>query len=110
MKVKIKATQIELTGSIKQYIEEKMDMIDKYLGEIQVINCDFEIEKTKSNQNKGMIFRAEVNVEVPGDFLRIEKTSDDLYKAIDKVKDHLPRSIKRYKEKKRDKKRQTLKQ
>lgn len=109
MQIKIKATQLELTDSIKSYIQEKMDMLDKYLGDIKVINCDFEIEKTKSNQNKGKIFRAEVNLNLQGEMIRVEKTADDLYKAIEKVKDHLPRSIKRYKEKRRDKKRQTVK-
>jgi putative sigma-54 modulation protein len=109
MQIKIKATQLELTDSIKNYIQEKMDMLDKYLGSIKVTNCDFEIEKTKSNQNKGKIFRAEVNLSIPGEMIRIEKTANDLYKSIDKVKDHLPRSIKRYKEKRRDKKRQTNK-
>lgn len=106
MQIKIKATQIELTDNIRNYIQDKMDMLDKYLGEVAVMNCDFEIEKTKSNQNKGKIYRAEANLSVTGELLRVEKTADDLYKAIDKVKDHLPRSIKRYKEKKRDKKRQ----
>jgi len=109
MQIRIKATQIELTDSLKNYIQEKMDMLDKYLGDIKVMNCDIEIEKTKSNQNKGKIFRAEVNLSVPGEMLRVEKTANDLYKAIDKVKDHLPRSIKRYKEKRRDKKRQSIK-
>lgn len=110
MQIKIKATQIELTDSIRNYIQEKMDMLDKYLGDIVVTNCDFEIEKTKSNQNKGKIFRAEANLSVPGEMIRVEKTANDLYKSIDKVKDHLPRSIKRYKEKRRDKKRQSNKE
>lgn len=110
MQIKIKTTQIELTDSIHDYIQEKMDMLDKYLGEVIVTNCDFEVEKTKSNQNKGNIYRAEANLSVPGELIRVEKTSSDLYKAIDKVKDHLPRSIKKYKEKKRDKKRQSNKE
>lgn len=109
MQIKIKATQIELTPSVRDYIQDKMDMLDKYFGEISVLNCDFEIEKTKGNQNKGKIFRAEANLNVPGELIRVEKTASDLYKAIDKVKDHLPRSIKRYKEKRRDKERRTEK-
>ena len=39
---------------------------------------------------------------VPGKLLRAESVSDDLYKAINEVKDDLQRQIKRYKEKLRD--------
>ena len=105
MKINIKATKLELSSALRDYFQLKMDALDKYLGTIPVINCDVEIEKTKSNQSKGNIFRAEVNLEVPHQLLRVEKTSQDMYKAIDKVRDHLELVIKKYKEKMIDKKR-----
>lgn len=99
MQVNLKATKIELTPKIKDYIQEKMDMLEKYLGNIPVTHCDFEVGTAVGNQKKGKIYRAEANLSVPGDLLRVEKTEKDLFKAIDKVKDHLARSIRRYKEK-----------
>jgi putative sigma-54 modulation protein len=105
MQIRIKATNLELTDAIHNYFQTKMDMVEKYLGDLQVINCDVEIEKAIGGQNKGEIFRAEVNLQVPRELLRVEKTEEDLYKAIDKVKDHLELVIKKYKEKLRDKKR-----
>ena len=105
MQINIKSTNIELTSEIKDYVQEKMDMLEKYLGTIAVTNCDVEVAMDVNSQQKGEIFRAEVNLTVPGELIRVEKTEKDLYKAIDKVKDHLVRSIKRYKEKKADKKR-----
>jgi ribosomal subunit interface protein len=107
MQIKIKATKIELKEDIESLIQTKMSMIEKYLGSVQVSNCDFEIEKILSNQNNGKIYRAEVNLSVPGEVIRIEKTEADIKKAIEKVKDHLQRSVKRYKEKRQDKKRIT---
>ena len=80
-------------------------MLDKYLGTTQIINCDVELERIIGGQNKGEIFRVEVNLEVPHELLRIEKTEADLYKAIDKVKDHLSEVIVKYREKNRDKSR-----
>lgn len=100
MKINIKASKLELTDAIYDYCQMKMDMIEKYLGDTQVLNCDVEIAKSVGGQNKGEIFRAEVNLEVPRKLLRVEKTEKDLYKAIDKVKDHLEIVIKKYKEKK----------
>jgi len=99
MNINIKATKFELSEAIRTYCQTKMDMLDKYLGGIQVINCDVEIAKAVGGQNKGEIFKAEVNLEVPHKLLRVEKTEKDLYKAIDKVKDHLELVIKKYKEK-----------
>ncbi len=104
MNIKIKATRLEMTDAIREYCQEKMDMLDKYLGDIQVLNCDVEVERTLGDQHKGDIFRAEVNLEVPKEILRIEKSEKDLYKAIDKVKDHLAEMIKKYKEKIMEKK------
>lgn len=105
MKINIKSNKLELTAAIRDYFQNKMDMVEKYLGDIKVINCDVEIEKAVGGQNKGEIFRAEVNLQVPRQILRVEKTEKDLYKAIDKVKDHLELVIKKYKEKLLDKKR-----
>ncbi len=105
MRINIKSTKLELTEAIRNYFQEKMNMLEKYLGDVEVINCDVEIEKAVGGQHKGEIFRAEVNLQVPREILRVEKTEKDLYKAIDKVKDHLELIIKKYKEKLLDKKR-----
>lgn len=99
MDIKIKATRFELTDAIRDYCQMKMDMLDKYLGDVQVTNCDVELDMAVGGQHKGEIFRAEVNLTVPKEVLRVEKTEVDLYKAIDKVKDHLAEAIKKYKEK-----------
>ena len=109
MNINIKATNIDLSPNIKGYIQKKMDMLEKYLGKISVINVQFEVEMTTRHHNKGEIFRAEANMRLPGKMLRVEKTEKDLFKAIDKVKDHMQLAIKKYKEKKITKSRQTAK-
>jgi len=103
--MKIKATNLELTEAIRGYVEEKIGMIEKFLGEIPVLNMDFEVEMTTKHHLKGKIFRAEANLNLPGQLLRVEKTEKDLYKAIDKVKDHLAQQIVKHKEKMIDKRR-----
>lgn len=102
MQINIKATKIELTPAIKDYVQTKMDMLEKYFGNIQPTDVHFEVELTTSHHHKGDIYRAEVNMSVPGELLRIERTEDDLYKAIDKVKDHMKDVIIKYKEKRRE--------
>jgi len=104
MHINIKASNLDLTPALKTYIEDKMIVLEKYFGNvIKVINFDFEIEMAVGGQNKGEIFRAEANIDIPGNLLRVEKTERDMYKAIDKVRDHLELVIKRQKEKIEDK-------
>lgn len=106
MKINIKSTKIELTDAIKNYVQEKMDMLEKNLGSIKVLNCDVEVGMTSNHHNKGEIYRTEVNLNLPGELLRVEKTEEDLYRSIDNVKDHLTMAIKKYKEKRVDRNRQ----
>ncbi|MFH1232429.1 MAG: ribosome-associated translation inhibitor RaiA [Patescibacteria group bacterium] len=105
MQLNIKASNIELTSEIKDYVQKKVDMLDKFLGKIQTLNASFEVELITNHHLKGEIYRAEMNLEIPGELLRVEKTEKDLFKAIDKVKDHMAEVIKKYKEKKIDGKR-----
>ena len=109
MNLNIKATNLELTKKIKEYVQLKMDMLEKYLGKLKVINAHVEVKKTSNHHLKGEIYSAEVNLTVAGDLLRVEKTEKDLFKAIDKVKDHLDLVIKKYKGKKIDRKKKKLK-
>ncbi len=109
MKLNIKATNLELTPKLKDYVQKKMDMLDKYLGKLKVINAHVEVGKTTNHHLKGEIYSAEVNLSLGSDLLRVEKTEKDLFKAIDKVKDHLELVIKKYKDKKIDRKKQKQK-
>ncbi|OGL71481.1 ribosomal subunit interface protein [Candidatus Uhrbacteria bacterium RIFCSPHIGHO2_02_FULL_54_11] len=90
----IKATNIELTPAIREYVEEKLAYLDELLPSDPSIMADVEVGKTTHHHQKGDVMRCEVNLQVPGALLRVEKTEKDLYKAIDKVKDHLARQIK----------------
>lgn len=105
MKMKLKTTHVEVDDRVRDYVQEKVDMLDKYLGNTAVVNCDVEIGKSVGGQNKGDIYRAEINLRIPRGVLRVEKTASDIFKAIDKVKDHLVEVIVSKREKVRDLKR-----
>ena len=102
MRINIKATKIELNQEIKDYIQEKMDMLDKYLGKVVPTHCDVKIGLAVGGQQSGDIYNCEVNLDLPGELITVEKTEKELFKAIDKVKDHLEISIKKYKEKRKN--------
>lgn len=109
MKLNIKATKLELTPNLKDYVQKKMDMLDKYLGKFKVINAYLEVSKVSNHHLRGEIYSAEANLTIGGDLLRVAKTEKDLFKAIDKVKDHLELVIKKYKDKIIDRKKKKQK-
>ena len=106
MILKVKGTGIELTDAIRQYAEEKFSDMTKFFDNIQ--NADIDIGLRSQHHQKGKIFYAEINVSVPGKEIRIVKDSEDLYKAIDKVKDHLKSELKEFKERLRHKDKKVL--
>jgi putative sigma-54 modulation protein len=106
MNKNIKATGMELTDAIRQYVDEKFDDLTKFFDNIQKMDVD--IGMNSSHHNKGKIYYAEVNVHVPGNDIRVVKEAEDQYKAIDKVKDHLKSELKELKDKMRRKDREKI--
>ncbi|MFA7365061.1 MAG: ribosome-associated translation inhibitor RaiA [Patescibacteria group bacterium] len=105
MNIKIKGSRVILSDTVKDYVEKKMNMVEKYLGDLKVTNCDVELENIPSDQKNGDVYRVEVNLFVVGKVLRVEKSETTINKAVDKVKDHLVLMIKKHKEKKQAKER-----
>ncbi|MDD4930944.1 MAG: ribosome-associated translation inhibitor RaiA [Candidatus Colwellbacteria bacterium] len=102
MKVNIKTKNFELTEAIREYIETKMEHLNKLTSDWSIegsAELDFEVAKETQHHNKGDVYYAEANLKVPGKLIRAEKNSDDLHAAIDSVKDILAEQIKEYKEK-----------
>lgn len=108
MIINIHGTGIELTPAMKQYAEEKIGGLTKFFENIR--QADIDIGIRTHHHNKGKIFYAEANLHVPGELVRVEKDSEDLYKAIDKVKDHLKVDLEKRKEKMRQKDKKSLRE
>lgn len=99
MEIKIKTTNFSLTPSIRDYLYEKLNALDKFLPNDESIFADVELAKTTRHHQKGDIFKAEVNLKVPGRLIRAVAEEWDLHTAIDAVKDKLQKEIKVNKEK-----------
>jgi len=100
MIINIKATNIDLTDAIRQYVEEKMGGLTKYFSNIT--QADIDIGMESHHHQKGKIFYAEVNAHTPKKIVRVRKNAVNLYKAIDSVKDHLKVELQDAKERMRD--------
>lgn len=89
-----------MTDAIKSYAEEKLALLEKYDDQIIEIRC--ELKKESNKHQHGDVFACSGHLFIPGKDFFVEKTEEDLYKAIDKVKDHLQDMLVEYKEKQRE--------
>lgn len=98
MKINLLGTNIELTPDIKGYVEEKIGGLERYSDNI--IGASVELGKTTEHHNKGNIFRAEVNLQLPGQVIRHVESADNLLPAINAAVKGLKLQINKYKGKK----------
>ncbi len=96
MTINIRASEMELTEAIRTYVEEKFSMLEKYAHDI--VQIDVHVGRDTNHHNKGKVHVCTASVSVKGNVIRVERNEEDLYKAIDKVKDHLRETLAQRKE------------
>lgn len=105
MILNIKATKTTLTDSLREYIEKKLKPLDKLIGgDVDGAMVRVEIGRTTNHHKKGEVYRAEIKIALGKTSLYAEAADEDIYAAIDTVKDEILRELKSYKTKSSDKK------
>jgi len=104
MTTNISANGVDMTDAIREYTEEKIQSITKYFDHITSANIIVGMD----NSDKAKPYFAEVNLQIPTKNIFIRKYSEDLYKAVDKVRDHLKVELEKMKGKMRDKDKEVL--
>jgi len=95
MNISIKATGIELTDALRDYVNDKVGMLERFMScDREAVMAVVEIGKTTNHHKLGDFFRAEINMNMPGNNLRTETEESDLYAAIDIAKDHMAEELK----------------
>ena len=100
MKINIKGTNIELTPPIRAYLEDKLNSLARLVDQHDTeAILQAEVGKDSRHHKHGEVFRAEINLHLPGRDLRAESFNDDLYAAIDLVKDEIVNEFKSFRAK-----------
>ncbi|MEI7688878.1 MAG: ribosome-associated translation inhibitor RaiA [Candidatus Nomurabacteria bacterium] len=100
MATNIKATNMDLTPSIGDYVNKKIESINKFVEFGQEINIYVEVGKTTNHHKQGNYYKAEFDVTIDGEKFFTVSEMSDLYKAIDDAKDQVVKTIKNYKKRK----------
>lgn len=89
MKINIKATSMALTPAISDYVQKKLDMIEKHIGSGPDVVAQVEVAKVTEHHKQGEIFRAEIHITGEGYNIYTAEETEDIFSSIDKVKDEI---------------------
>jgi ribosomal subunit interface protein len=102
MHIIITSVHMEMTDAIREYALLKMGTLDKYIADSDTsAKLTVELSKTTNHHQHGSVFQAEGRLHIKGKETTLYTTEDDLYKAIDVLKDMLARELAQHKAKER---------
>jgi putative sigma-54 modulation protein len=99
MQYSLKGKNIEVTDWLRQYVEKKVQRLDRYLPDTYEARVELSAQKTRSSQDRQV---AQLTVRSNSDIMRAEERADDMFAAIDTVFDKMGRQIARYRGKRMD--------
>ncbi len=97
MQIILNGDNFELTEPIKQYVNEKFIKLGRFFSNIQ--EARVELGRITDHHRKGDVYFCEVNLSIPNEKIFIKKEADDIYKAIDEVKETAHTALENKKEK-----------
>lgn len=95
MKIRITSRHKKLSSSLKDYVEEKIERLERYYD--RILDCEVVLDSEKTRE------LVEVNMKVYGTVLNVKVKDSDVTKAIDKSMDKLEVQLKKFKSKIRKK-------
>lgn len=91
MQLNVSGHHIEITDSLRSYVESKIQKIERHFDLVSDVSCILTVEKLRH--------KAEATVNVNGGTIYADATEADMYAAIDCLTDKLDRRVRKYKEK-----------
>ena len=108
MQINVQGKNMELTDAIKDRILTKETNLGRFLEKMEerdgdVVAIAFDVSKNTNHHKAGNVFHADCLINIRGEKFYSSSDEEDLYTAIDKVKENLFREISKSKDR-----RQTL--
>lgn len=94
MQISISGHHVDITDSMRNYVNEKIEKLDRHFDQALDIKVILTVEKLRH--------KAEATLHVSGNNLYAEDTQEDMYAAIDGLIDKLDRQGIKHKEKLKD--------
>jgi len=94
MKIDVTGHHVEITDSLRDYVNEKFQRLERHFDNVVDAHVILTVEKNRQ--------RAEATLAVSGARLFAEADHDEMYAAIDLLIDKLDRQVVKHKEKRSD--------
>jgi len=94
MQLAIAGKNLEITDSLRKYVEKKIGRLDRYLPNIIDARVELTVENTRAAKDSQI---AQVTLRTKHAILRAEEASSDMFASIDAVFDKMQRQADRYK-------------
>ncbi len=97
MQINLLGKNLEITEAMSEYVEKRVTNLGKLLSKIEnsggEVMVHFEVGRRTNGQNKGDVFHADCNININGKKFYASADKEDLYQAVDQIKETLFREI-----------------
>lgn len=94
MQLNLTGHHVEITDSMRAYVEKRLDKLTRHFDQVIDVHCVMSVEK--------LVHKAEATVHVSGTNIFADAVDTNMYAAIDALVDKLDRAVLKHKEKQRD--------
>jgi len=94
MNIVITAKNFEVTDALKEYIEKRLGVLDKFAN--YIVSVDLTMEEQRGRYSGTLV------VKVKGQTLTVKATEKDPYILVDEIKDRIKHQMVKYEEKLQD--------
>lgn len=98
MEVRIKSIHFDATEKLQEFINKKVEKLQKSYEDIQKVEVQLKVEKPAAALNK----TTSLTVTAPGSTLFVEKTCDTFEEGVDLCLDAMKVQLTKFKEKQRN--------
>ncbi|PJJ09175.1 putative sigma-54 modulation protein [Flavobacterium sp. 1] len=95
MKVNVHAVNFTVDKKLVDFVQERMDRLEKYYDKVVSSDVFLKVEKTSEKENKNV----EIKINVPGDDFLVEKQCKSFEEAVEQAAESLERLLVKRKEK-----------
>ena len=103
MRINFQAKNMEITPAIHDYVIKRVTNLGKFLAKIESQDDEavirFNVSKITNHHKTGVLFSADCSILIKGENFYSSVSKEDLYEAIDGVKENLFREISKGKDK-----------
>jgi ribosomal subunit interface protein len=93
MHINIKATNITLSPAIQDYVEKRLEKIEKLLESDPSTKWDIELARVSNHHKKGDVYKAEIHIIGREKNHYASAENEDLYSCIDLARDEIFREV-----------------